>query len=97
MRTYVRMKRELRVQARLLRSEGSSLRQIAARLGVALSTASLWTRDVARGAPAPTSSVQPTGLEPFRRCSRCERELPLSAFNRGQLGVATCSGPGVAR
>src|SRR3954453_11504127 len=90
MRTCVRMKPELRAQARLLRSEGSSLRQIAARLGVALSTASLWTRDVPRPAPAPTSSVEPAGLEPLRRCSRCGHGLPLSAFNRGQWWCRGC-------
>lgn len=65
-----------------------SLRAIARRLDVSPSTVSVWVRDV----PVPTPSPPPRPPEevpdstPFRRCSRCERTLPASAFNRHDRG-----------
>lgn len=40
------LKRELREEARMLRANGCSITDIAARLGIAKSTASVWVRDV---------------------------------------------------
>lgn len=78
------------MQARQLRAEGRSLREIARRVGVSLSTASVWTRDVERVA-APSASVPaPAGDEATRLCARCARGLPLSAFNRGQWWCREC-------
>src|SRR4051812_43265448 len=84
MRTCVRMREE----ARKLREEGMSLRAIAARLGISLSTASVWTRDVAlpaRRAPPPESPCA-SDVDELRRCSRCGRDRPLAAFNRHGVG-----------
>lgn len=81
---FVMAKRREREQARALRAQGLSLRQIARRLGVAPSSVSGWVRDI----PLPEQPTAPPPLEPepdttpFRRCSRCEQILPASAFNR---------------
>jgi hypothetical protein len=81
------MKPEERKTARRLREEGRSLREIAARLGVALSTASLWTRDVVRPVVAPAPETPPADAGKTRRCSKCRRELPIGAFNRHASGL----------
>ena len=84
------MKRELRIEARRLRSEGASLRDIARRLQVSLSTASVWTRDVPRRSVFAAAPVPPARDTPQRRCSRCDRSLPLSSFNRDQWWCREC-------
>jgi hypothetical protein len=71
-----------------MRREGASLRRIAGELGIALSTASLWTRgaepDVQHTPALPASSATPiaTAAGPLRRCPGCDRELPESLFSR---------------
>jgi hypothetical protein len=75
----------MRQDARRLREAGLSLRSIAARLGISLSTASVWTREVA---PPPPASPAPVSAPPegLRRCSRCARDRPASEFNRYRSG-----------
>lgn len=70
------------------------MRQIAKELGVALSSASMWVRDIPKPEPSPLgssarSSGVPTRKVPvitspseLRRCCRCRLRKPLSAFNR---------------
>src|SRR3954451_19548732 len=79
------MKPEERKVARRLRAEGASVREIAATVGVSLSTASVWTRDVPLPVAAP-SEPTPASDEPLRRCARCRRALPVSAFNAHPSG-----------
>jgi hypothetical protein len=80
-------KRHLWEEARHLREQGWSLRQIARHLDIALSSASVWTRDAA---PAPVERVPaaPPSVkyEPFRWCSRCSRLRAESSFNRHKAG-----------
>jgi hypothetical protein len=82
----MRRKDAERREARALRREGKSLREIAAELGVALSSASVWVRDVevppteiplSESAPAPLAIT-----EEVRVCRSCRRMLPESAFSR---------------
>ena len=77
-------KRELHAEARRLRRAGWSLRRIARRLDVSLSSASVWTRGVAPpGAPEPPQTAPgPRAPESLRWCSRCSRHRPESSFNR---------------
>jgi hypothetical protein len=81
-------KRHLWAEARRLRSQGWSLRHIARHLDIALSSASVWTRDVAMpiAADAPPRPPSPPTDEPLRRCSRCARDRPASSFNRFGAG-----------
>jgi helix-turn-helix protein len=84
-----RAKRQEREQARILRAQGLSLRAIARRLDVSPASVSVWVRDVGvPGPPRPEPEVapKPQAEAPFRRCSRCERTLPASAFNRHDRG-----------
>src|SRR4051794_9286705 len=82
----------MRKEARRLRAEGLSLRAIAARLGIALSTASVWTRGAAPPAEAPVAlgSPVPGAAEPPRVCPRCGRERLATEFNRGQWWCRAC-------
>jgi hypothetical protein len=69
-------------RARQLRKQGWPLRRIANELGVALSSVSLWVRDLASVMPevaaSPTAEIEVVepGEMPLRRCGRCERDLP---------------------
>lgn len=69
---------------------GWSLRRIAAELDVALSSASLWVRDVESAAAlehGPSEAQYETPeLEVHRRCKRCSKWQPLSSFNRYRDG-----------
>jgi len=75
-----------RHSARSLRAQGWTLRRIANEVGAALSTVSVWVRDV----PAPqTQPIQrfPAAdprktVQGYRVCAQCQRELPLASFNR---------------
>jgi hypothetical protein len=73
-----------RKAARALRRDGLSLREIARRLGVSLSSASVWTRDIRprNGLPtepsAPPDSTRSTTLA---LCGRCCQMLPLADFH----------------
>ena len=83
-------KRHLWEEARELRRAGWSLREISRRLDVALSSASVWTRDVVtprratpRGRP---DEARPSAEEPPRWCSRCASYRPATDFNRFAAG-----------
>jgi len=75
-------------EAKRLRREGHSLREIAFKLDVALSSASLWVRGIPRGGVEVGLQAEPdaSGLapkeEPRRKCGKCGESLPESAFNR---------------
>ena len=95
LRTYVRVEmRRLELEqqvARQLRHEGS-LREIAWKLEVSLSSVSVWVRGIPAGGESagreqrtPVEEEQ-LSLEELRRCSRCERHLPESRFNRHPTG-----------
>jgi len=85
---------ESRLRARALREKGWALRRIAHEVGAALSTVSLWVRDVRPPVEAPSelagSGVSSCGDTPpvsdLRRCGRCLRDLPLTEFNRHPSG-----------
>jgi hypothetical protein len=64
------------------------LRRIARDLDVALSTASVWTRDIATAPAAerPIVGSEAREAEPRRWCSRCSRLRPASRFNRHPSG-----------
>lgn len=72
-----------------MRADGKTLRAIASALGVSLSSASLWTRDVAIPKP-PLAKVAPrTETEAEQgnaHCGRCDRELPVAFFHRSGQG-----------
>lgn len=68
------------------------MRRIAAELGVALSSVSLWVRDLPtppptprRRAPRPKKPSLPVAVG-THHCPRCDMTLPLSAFNRSGEG-----------
>ena len=77
-------KRRSREDARRLRAEGWSLRRIARHLDIALSTASVWTRDVVPPEPAEsaTDALESSGSTLLRWCSRCARLREEHLFNR---------------
>jgi hypothetical protein len=81
-----RAKRHLWEEARELRREGWSLREVARWLDVALSSVSVWTRGVvsspAPRSPAPSVVVGPEQEEAPRWCSRCASHRPATDFNR---------------
>jgi hypothetical protein len=93
-------KRKEQAESRRLRQErGWSLRRIASELGVAVSSVSVWVRNVEL-TPAQRAALAPTRRAPRsraaalsaeddrvrKRCGRCRRDLPLSAFNRAGEG-----------
>ncbi len=79
-----------RGRARELRAEGQSLRRIAQELGVALSSVSVWVRDVERpvAEAAPRALLRLPVLRPtaFRTCGSCRTLLPITRFNRNKGG-----------
>lgn len=85
MGTYVPMqaKSQEQVAARVMRADGLPLRKIATALGVSLSSAWLWTRNVAlpetKAEPAPAD--EPAGEPHSAHCARCDRDLPLASFH----------------
>jgi hypothetical protein len=87
-------KPESRRRARALREDGWPLRRIANDVGAALSTVSLWVRDVQLPVEVPSelpaSGVSSSGDTPaireLRRCGRCTKDLPLTEFNRHPSG-----------
>lgn len=81
-------KPDARQKARQLREEGWTLRRIANEVGAALSTVSLWIRDI-QPPPIPTSpsssaaaSGENQDEQGSRRCGRCRQYLPLTRFSR---------------
>jgi hypothetical protein len=89
---FVRRKDFERDFARRLRARGHSLRIIAAELGVALSSVSVWVRDVPVPPTTDGQESRPKASEreerqnQLRRCGRCGVLLPASAFNRSGDG-----------
>jgi hypothetical protein len=81
-------RRNLWEEARRLRADGWSLRQIARHLDVSLSSASVWTRGAAPPPPPPaaTAVLPAPPCEPLRWCSRCAGFRPASCFNRHPTG-----------
>ncbi len=82
---------ETRKYARQLRKRGWPLRRIASEVGAALSTVSLWTRDVPCPVPSvaaaePITTATCPDEEARRRCCRCLRVLPIGSFNRDGAG-----------
>jgi len=80
-------KPEKRREARRLRAVGWSLRRIAGELDVALSSVSVWVRDVDKPETSTAAAVvtdvpAPPGPIGRKRCGRCRADLPLSSFNR---------------
>lgn len=85
---------EPRRRARLLREQGWALRPIANEVGAALSTVSLWVRDI----PGPLvavalsdhvevgSSSEAQACTETRRCGKCGLDLPMTTFNRHPTG-----------
>jgi hypothetical protein len=81
-------------RARTLREQGWALRPIANEVGVALSTVSLWVRDIAGPLAAspqiaeaePSSAAEVHTASEVRHCGKCARDLPLTSFNRHPTG-----------
>jgi DNA-directed RNA polymerase subunit M/transcription elongation factor TFIIS len=85
----MRAKVREQVEARRLRADGRSLREISRELGVALSSVSVWTRD----APKPMPPAQPTprvAWEAAQICNGCGRMLLASDFHQGQARCKEC-------
>jgi hypothetical protein len=61
---------------------GCSVRRIAAELGVAQSSVSVWTRDVRRTHIRLRMVRLPVLSGRFRRCGKCDRRLPVEFFSR---------------
>jgi transposase-like protein len=73
--------------ARALRREGLSLREIARRLGVSLSSASVWTREIRSPECGPDPPPSPVDLYPeMVSCGRCRQVLPLASFHVSRHG-----------
>ena len=86
---FVQRKDMEREQARRLRLAGMSIKRIAAQLGVAVSSVSVWVRDIEPPPPEPVVAATPPQEDADareRHCPRCERVLPLGAFNRSGDG-----------
>jgi hypothetical protein len=88
-----------REEARRLRAQGMSLREIAVAVGAALSSVSVWTRDIASSrvllervgaTPLEGRRLPIADLNKTRRCGRCGTMLPLCAFGRGQYRCRRC-------
>jgi hypothetical protein len=93
--TLMRPRIRDQAEARRLRKEGKSLRQIAGEVNASVGSVSVWVRDVPRKEARDGVQEQVSGeggvLEmpdstETRRCGRCNNELPLSAFNRHPHG-----------
>src|SRR5688500_8759486 len=77
-------------EARKLRAEGRSLREISRALEVSLSSASTWTRDVFQPrVPSLPPTLRITWAA-TAHCSGCDRTLPASHFHRGQSRCKDC-------
>jgi hypothetical protein len=73
--------------ARALRREGLSLREIARRLGVSLSSASVWTREIRSPECGPDPPPSPVDLYPeMVSCGCCRQVLPLASFHVSRHG-----------
>lgn len=82
-------KRREQAEARRLRAEGLSLREISRQLHVSLSSASVWTRGVDQP-KHPAASPAPVRWEPAQVCNGCLRILSASDFHRGQTRCKEC-------
>jgi hypothetical protein len=87
-------KPDLRIRARALRKQGWALRRIANEVDAALSTVSLWVRDITatltvtgKASDAGVTTDREVATVPgVRRCGRCHKDLPLTDFNRHPSG-----------
>jgi hypothetical protein len=86
----MKAKLEEKATARRLRAQGLSLRQISRELGVSLSSASVWTRDVPTPAPPEAPPAPAVRWEPAQLCNGCQRILLASDFHRGQASCKEC-------
>ena len=82
-------KRREQEEARSLRAQGLSLREISRRLGVSLSSASVWTRGI-RLPDNEVASAPTVQWEPAQICNGCGRILLASDFHRGQARCKDC-------
>ena len=82
-------KRREQAEARRLRAQGLSLREISRQLQVSLSSASVWTRGIE---PPKTVASFPILVrrEPAQVCTGCLRILSASDFHRGQSRCKEC-------
>jgi hypothetical protein len=81
----MRRKQEAQIRARELRQSGWPLRPIANELGVALSSVSVWVRDIRPQDVVPDieETVAVVSGPEFRiECGRCKAQLPERAFSR---------------
>lgn len=85
----MKAKRREQMEARRLRAQGLSLREISRRLQVSLSSASVWTRGVERPQDLSTSPP-PVRWESAQVCNGCMRILSTSDFHRGQSRCKEC-------
>lgn len=79
-----------RAAARRLRAQGRSLREISRALGVSLSSASTWTRDVAVPSPPSPPLTITIRAVATARCNGCDRTLPATHFHTGQRACKDC-------
>lgn len=74
----------------MLRAEGMSIKRIARKLGVAVSSVSVWVRDVPVLSPKPSPGprhTEPMVLDPVgKTCGRCRERRSRSHFNRAGGG-----------
>jgi hypothetical protein len=91
-RTFVRMvaKTRERAEARQLRAQGRSLREISRALGVSLSSASAWTSDVVMPPPPTPPPIREVTGSATTHCNGCDRTLPVTHFHRGQSACKGC-------
>ena len=87
---FVKAKRTEQLKAREMRAAGSSLREIARELDVALSSVSVWTRGIVADQPI-REAAEPARMHDDmpaerRRCSRCGETKQLTDFNRHREG-----------
>lgn len=73
-----------REEARRLRERGYAIRHIALMLDVAVSSVSVWVRDIPAPAPDPEPEQLQLPTKPVgtKLCPRCDVTLPLTSFNR---------------
>jgi hypothetical protein len=78
-----------RAEARRLRAQGRSLREISRELEVSLASASTWTSDVAVAPPRPPLTIKIRALA-TTDCNGCNRTLPVTHFHSGQRACKDC-------
>lgn len=85
----MRARTDAQVEARRLRAQGLTLRQIATRVDASLSSVSVWVRSVRPDVPAAVEATDLTKAAPAqgsKTCRKCRAEKPLSAFSKERDG-----------